>query len=354
MAETIRLRSLVSEIANGREIHMLRPGTFTDMGGRSFTFTAEGLRAAAARPLGRGLPITENHDFGRAVGRIVKLRADEAGNVYGTPRWNKNGQALLADEVYDAFSSEISVADDAYQFIGGSLTNYPAVDGLEPVALAAPHEVAIDAPGGAQRATQETSMADNEVVDTTEPAAPPAAPTIDPAMLAREMAALNLSGDMAQRITDMVRSSVMAQFEQVRAQAEQQARAEIARFRREQDIVRLAQDMTTPTLERQHALPLESERLAKFLNGLGDAQRQEAQALLRHILDNGLVAFDEIGGAGEGRDENAAEAVLERVEQIKASKIASGMSASLALSAAIQTVGKDAYNRARAAQKGGR
>lgn len=355
MTERVRL-SIISEIGNGRPIHMLRPGTFTGMSGVPVTFSAEEIAGIVANfKAGRRPkpPITESHDFGRAVGRIVDLWSDDAANLYGNPKWNTAGRQLLADEVYDGFSVEVEGGPDGWTLIGGSLTNYPAVDGLAPVSLSAPVVDTKPAGGPAVDTQQEdTLMAEETPVEVVEtPTAPPAVPQIDAAELARALSTANLSQDVAGRITDMVRQSVMQQFEAVRQQAETQARAEIARFQREQQIVALAQHMTTPTLQRQHALPFEAGKLASFLTGLSEAQRTEALALFEQVLTAGLVSFEEIGTGREGQDADSADAVLARYETIKAQKVAAGMDVPSAHLSAVNTVGKDAYNRAK---KGGK
>jgi hypothetical protein len=51
---------------------MLRTGTFTDSSGRSFTFTPEHIKSIVANYAQRpNPPITERHDYGRAVGRAL-------------------------------------------------------------------------------------------------------------------------------------------------------------------------------------------------------------------------------------------------------------------------------------------
>jgi phage I-like protein len=358
MADTIRLPGVISEIAlsqgdEPRPIHMLRPGTFTDMLGREVVFNADDLAQIAARFSGkRTLPITERHDFGRSVGRLTKLWADAEGNLFGLPRWNKAGRELLSDEAYDGFSSELGRDDDGFYAIGGSLTNYPAVDGLSPVSLSAPGVAIEPALAAAVLPTEETIPMTIEQ-ETVQDEPTPAATGVDIAALAAQITGVGLTQEMTTQLAALVRESVRAEAVNIRAQAEAEARAEIANFQREQRITALAQHMTTPTLQRQHALPIEGPRLAKFLNSLGEAQRAEAQAILEQVLSAGLISFEEIGN-GQGDDGIDHERTLEKVEQIKAVKVASGMTASAALSAAISAVGKDAYNAARQAQKGGR
>lgn len=347
---TTRLH-LISEIAlsedgTARPLHILRTGSFTDSAGQDVTFSLADMAGIAARFGSRKLPITERHDWGRAVGRMTRVWSD-GDSLYAQPTWNKYGRDLLAEQVYDGFSVEVDRQDDGWILIGGSLTNYPAVGGLTPVSLSAPVVDRLAAPGGAD--TQEIPMADETVVE-----APPApSPPVDAAALAQQIAAFNLPKEMAGQIAGMVRESVMAQFATVQAQAEAQTRAEIARFQREQQICTLSQHMTTPTMQRQHALPFEASRLSAFLNGLSETQRTEAIALFDHVLTAGLISFEEIGNAREGEDRDAPDAVFAEVERVKTAKIDGGMTTSAALSAAIAVVGKERYNAARTAQKKG-
>lgn len=163
-----RLRlAVLSEVAldasgNARPVHLIRTGTFTDMNGREATFTADHLRSIVAnygqRP---NPPITERHDWGRAVGRMDKVYTDSDGeNLYGVPRWNSVGKQLLRDEVYDGYSCELDPdGTGGWIKIGGSLTNYPAVNGLEPVRLSAPVALAMPAYEAAIAACQACAQA---------------------------------------------------------------------------------------------------------------------------------------------------------------------------------------------------
>lgn len=161
MSDRIRL-SIISQLIEGRPIHMLRPGTFTGQSGMATTFTPEDITGiVAAFQAGRRPkpPITEGHDFGRAVGRVHEVWSDQAGNLYGRPRWNTSGKQLLTDEVYDGFSIELDRADTGWVMIGGSLTNYPAVSGLLPVTLEAPEPESAAVFDSADEAAQRVAQA---------------------------------------------------------------------------------------------------------------------------------------------------------------------------------------------------
>lgn len=134
--------------------------------------------------------------------------------------------------------------------------------------------------------TTEVAQADT----VAPPIMPPIVPPIDSAA-----AQAQVSAYVAQ---------LRAQYEEERkhllAEAQAQFQREIAEMRAQQAITAYAQDVTTPTLQRQHALPFEASRLVTFLTGLNATQRTEAQSLFSHILDAGLVSFEELGSSAEG------------------------------------------------------
>ncbi len=360
--------AFVSEIAfsaegQPRPIHIFRAGTFTSMDGRVFTYTADHIRSMVenfAAGKRKRPPITEKHDWGRAVGRIAKVWADaEYQNLYAQPVWNKSGRELLSEEVYDGFSSEIEHVDDSRIIIGGSLTNYPAVEGLEPVMLSAPplddnptvslltepvagltpvEETQWDIPAastplqdvlaakaqvstltaplaaGGQRASntniKETPRMDEETMQP-EVATPPLPPINDAAMQAQ-------IGAYVQQMEARYQMQQEAAFQ--RAQAEFERR--IADMEARRQIETYSQDATRATLQRQHALPIEADTLTGFLSSLNPAQRTQAQTLFSRILDAGLVSFEEIGSQAEGAAEQSAG---EKYEQAVQAKVSTGM-----------------------------
>lgn len=153
-------------------------------------------------------------------------------------------------------------------------------------------------------------------------------------------------------------SQLQKQYEAAQQSAMERAQMEferkLAEMQARQQIESYAQHVTTPTLSRQHALPGEAGLYSAFLMSLNGDQRKAATGIFDTILASGLVSFEEIGSGQAGDSRSDHEAVLDRAEKIKAEKVQSGMSASAALTAAINAVGKDAYNAARAATKGGK
>lgn len=347
--QPIRL-AILSEVALAapdappRPIHALRAGTFTDMRGREVTFSAEDmaqiaerLNAAAAR---RKPPINEGHNFGRAVGRITGASAT-GDALYLTPRWNSDGRRLLSEEVYDGFSIELQAhAEGGWYAVGGALTNYPAVDGLQPVTLSAPPlpptmpaladdemyappdadvplapPAPVDTPDPAL--TQETPPMSDEQPTVPAVPEPPAPPLMSDPAIQAQFAAYN----------QQMQAHFRAQFEEMQRTAQAEAQRQFQQWqaeqKREASILAFAQHVTTPTIERQHALPFKADQVADALRGLNDAQREKVEALLSGVVESGLVAFDRVGsGGGEGEQRDA----KEQYEAAILAKVAGGMS----------------------------
>lgn len=305
--------NLISEVAYSadspsRPIHMFKPGTFTDMTGRESSFSDADVRAIVAHfeaTKRRKPPITERHDWGRAIGRIQNVWADPAGNLYGTPKWNAEGRRLLADEVYDGFSCELEKNGGGWALIGGSLTNYPAVSGLEPVTLEAPSFTeaptmpaivlaAPPAPVPARPDTpsqppKETPIMAEQLEQAVLPEVEPPPPISDPTMQAR---------------LDAYVAQINARYEQQQQQALAQASAEFERRMREMEqrssIEAFARQRTVTTADQPYAIPATADQLTQLLLETPAAVRGKWQALLSQMTTSGLLSFDEIGSAGDG------------------------------------------------------
>jgi hypothetical protein len=367
----IRL-NVISEVAfeqgEARPIHMFRPGTFTDMNGREASFSDADVQHIVAKfnaNKRRKPPITEQHDFGRAIGRVVDVWADTDGNLFGMPKWNADGRKLLENEIYDGFSCELDRATGGWALIGGSLTNYPAVDGLEPVTLAAPpipvslpnqseDTRAADIPPLAPPASRparvdiQTTIKENtrmpeEIQDGAEaPALPPITPptfnAADPAVTAQ---------------VNAVVAQMTAQFEQQRQivleQAQAQFQRQMAEMQAQQTVRTWAQHASTPTINRQHAVPQSADELYGLAMEMSAAPRQKFMAMIDRLNETGLASFEEIGSSNEGeaRDDKA----------LFDDKVSAKVSMGMGRAAAIQAVAKefpDLYTAQTVAKKGGR
>lgn len=373
--ETGRLRlNLMSEVQSGKPIHMLRPGTFTGMSGRPITFSEGDIAGIVERfKAGKRIkpPITENHNYGRAVGRIINLWTDATSNLYGQPRWNDTGTQLLSEEVYDGFSVELDPDETGWTLIGGSLTNYPAVNGLAPVTLSTPTEAAqeqidltvaspdldlattgevtprlslplpplapvAERPHTTPRITKEKSMSDPTVRAPSVEAGALPEPVINDAAMQAQMNAY-----VAQ-----LEARYASQQEQAFQRAQLEFDRRISEMEQRRQIESYAQHITTPTMSRQHALPGQAETYVAFLASLSGDSRKAAMSLFDGILTSGLVSFEEIGASGE------AQAVDARAEfqALVDAKVANGM----ARTAAIQAVSKARPELYAAQMKGGK
>jgi hypothetical protein len=107
-----------------------------------------------------------------------------------------------------------------------------------------------------------------------------------------------------------------------------------AEQKQRQDVSTYVQHVTTATLNRPYALPVEASTLEGFLLGLNAEQRTGAQTLFNRILDAGLVSFEEIGSAAEGGEGPSAK---ERFDAAVLAKVGAG----LTRLQAIEAVGKE-------------
>ena len=69
----------------------------------------------------------------------------------------------------------------------------------------------------------------------------------------------------------------------------------IAEMRHEGQIIELAQDLTTPSEQSPHTLPVTGEAMQTFLKSLTQPQLDQARAIFGAIQRDGLVEFEAIG-----------------------------------------------------------
>jgi ClpP class serine protease len=155
-----------------------------------------------------------------------------------------------------------------------------------------------------------------------DPPAPPAPPDFA-AMFAAAMQGGQFTEQMTARFTAMFTEQMQTQIAYAQQQAEAATARKIAEFQAQQAIQQYAQHATTPTLQRQHALPIEAQALSTFLSSLNATQRKDAQGLFDRILDAGLVSFEEIGSQAEGAEEQSAKEQFDAAVQ---AKVSGGMS----------------------------
>lgn len=353
--------SLVSEIDSAADlayagmesapIDVIRVGTFTDMNKRVVEVTQADLdefvsnhKSAAA---GQEIPLDVDHRRQEAAGWIVRFFRD--GDVLkAVPSWNSHGVQLVGDRMYRYISATINLAKKT--IISVSLTNFPAVKQLAPIALS---EFPVD---GTEPATdkdtdvvlmftdeKELDMTLSKKKDPTKPAAAakdagvatedselsedqddsdgspaaaatpvtpaaasaaatpatPATPTID---LSAEVARIRT--EMQQQMRDAL-VSFQAELTNTVALSEQQRvaiiRDTMANIREEQELANFAEEVTATG---NHALPIRGETLRTQLSAIPSPHRATVMEILRTIHQSGTVDFSE-SGTSQGREDRA-------------------------------------------------
>jgi capsid assembly protease len=164
---------------------------------------------------------------------------------------------------------------------------------------------------------EHTAMSDQDIpagaVDPTAlpPITPPTFSASDPAVTAQ---------------VNAVVAQMTAQFEQQRQivleQAQAQFQRQLAEMQAQQAIQTYAQHITTPTMQRPHALPFTGAEIITVLSSLNASQRTAVQGLLDRVLDSGLVSFEEIGSSGDSDARNE----REQYQALVSEKVKGGMS----------------------------
>jgi ClpP class serine protease len=238
-------------------------------------------------------------------------------------------QAGLVDSLGSFEGTLAEIAGKGNTQVGAGRSRTPTVS--TPPLIQAP--ALTKAAGGLSvRDTQPNNTKENIRMDeeTTQQVEAPPLPPLQPPQLATNDPAV-------QAQVNAVVAQMTAQFEAQRQivleQAQAQFQRQLAEMQARQQIETYAQHVTTPTLQRQHALPLEASAVATFLSGLSADQRTSARGLFDRILDAGLVSFEELGTSAESVEQSAGE----RFEGAVNAKVSAGMSRL----SAIQAVGKE-------------
>lgn len=362
--------NVISEVAleagQPRPIHMFRPGTFTDMNGNTTSFTLDDVATIVSRfSKRRKLPITERHDFGKAVGRIQDVWADTEGNLFGLPKWNTEGRALLENEIYDGFSCELDRDGVGWALIGGSLTNYPAVGDLEPVVLSAPPMRPIEPVSPPSDSNMPVALQEEtQVVLATAPPAPVPArthttpepqqgviPMSEPTTveLAAPVPPPIITDPSVQAQVDAFLAQHAAQMEQQKRQLEAQVKADFERKMLEAEqrnaIHAFARSATITTADQPYALSTSPAELAQLLLETPSIVRGKWMTLIgRVVRGDGVLSFDEIGSSNDGGEH------ADRWSILVNAKVAAGLSRV----EAIRAVGREYPDLYAAQQKGGR
>lgn len=305
-------------------IDVIRVGTFTDMNRKTVTITQADLDAFvsnhAANTAGQDVPVDVDHRRQEAAGWILRLFRD--GDVLrAVPRWNTHGARLVGDQMYRYISATINLAQKT--IISVSLTNFPAVKNLAPIALSEFPAPEVEDPMQANsnelcllfttertepmtmnRNTQVAAGAGDQGTVTTDqaattttaadaaatPASPATAVVVD---VAAELAAVRqamqaeLANAMTQFRTELTNAAALS--EQQRLTIIQEV---VGGMREEQAVADFAM---TVTGTGRHAIPLRSDDLRQRLLAIPQPHRGTVMEILRTVHSSGTVDFSETG-----------------------------------------------------------
>lgn len=189
------------------------------------------------------------------------------------------------------------------------------------------------APGRARKPT--TSKENRSMIEPTNDR-PPGEDLVPEGVT--EQVVIQAFAGMDEQLTARQMEMLQAQWARLQEQSTRQAEEMFARWTRDmeqrQKMTAWAQNATTPTMQRQHALSCTETELVALLAETPAPVRAKWQALIDHTLANGFVSFEEIGSSGGEAPEQTAK---ERFDAAVNAKVATGMSRY----AAMQAVGKE-------------
>lgn len=187
-------------------------------------------------------------------------------------------------------------------------------------------------------------MSDDE--QTTNEGVPPISDEMRAQIAAQALASAG------EQLTSTQFEMMQAQFAQMQEAANKKAEQMFVRWQAEQEqrqkMTVWAQNATTATMQRQHALSCTADELTNLLAETPIGPRAKWQALLDSTLANGFVSFEEIGSAGGSDSERDAKAEW---NQKLAAKMAGG---AMLKSKAIEALMKEEPDLYNAYKTGGR
>lgn len=177
------------------------------------------------------------------------------------------------------------------------------------------------------------------------------APAISDEM--RAQIAAQALASAGEQLTSTQFEMMQAQFAQMQEAANKKAEQMFVRWQAEQEqrqkMITWAQNATTATMQRQHALSCTADELTNLLAETPAGPRAKWQALLDSTLANGFVSFEEIGSAGDDDPRDA----RQQYEALVDEKVKGGMSRFDALKA-VNKANPDLYAQQMVSKKGGR
>ena len=323
----------LSGMTDGRPFDGMAPGEFIDAHLQAVKVDAADFDAvvsntAAAIEATRsesgelaGLPIdARNHDKGDAAGWIVGI--ERAGDIIRlTPRWTEIGVELIGKAIQRWFSATFDPTRKV--ILGGTLTNWPATRDktgkilLRPIELSSNLSAMVAASAAETTNKSETQEEDMEF-DKLTPEQRNGLLTEARNQVMSELSSggastdevisklrTSLKGEALADVADLsaareamlggVKSALESEYKRIQAQAGAMLADLMAGIKRDSHIAELSQALAQGTEETPRALPVTRERLEKFLGGLSDPQRAEAEAIFTETVKSGLLDFSEKG-----------------------------------------------------------
>jgi len=285
----------VEEWRPTRPIEILRTGTFTAMNGKNVTISSDDLDqfvdAFHTRAAGQDIPIDIQHERREAAGWLVSVyRQDD--KLIAIPRWNDIGRSLIQSQAFKYISSTLDMVRKYLASI--SLTNYPAVKGLEPIALSGSTI--------GQIIIQEdhmTNATDAAGVVTQADAGEQPNPGVQPQSAATPAVTQPTQADLSQALRAMLdaelstfRGQMAEAIASLQTERSQAMTAMLSELREERDIAEFAQSVTSVG---NHALPMKADDVRSLLMDLPVAHRGRVRQMLAQIAETGTVDFGETG-----------------------------------------------------------
>lgn len=117
---------------------VVRKGVYVDSNGRTVTVDDAMLNSLLANfeagTAGQEVPFDIDHRREEAAGWVAYLYRD-ADLLYAVPRWNELGRSHVGEAIYRYLSATIVPSEAGPYLYSISLTNFPAVKGLQPLML---------------------------------------------------------------------------------------------------------------------------------------------------------------------------------------------------------------------------
>jgi hypothetical protein len=313
---------MFAEFKVGEPVEFLRVGTFVDMWGEEVEIDTVLMDALIANfengKAGQDVPIDVDHGYSKAAGWVQEIWRD--GEVLmARIDWSTLGEELVGGKVYKYLSASIDLEKQVLKAI--SLVNFPAVKGLQPVALSEGVYALGARDGLLERiVTAIKGVFKEEVEDGSEELGEgrrPADGSDDPADVGQstpdqasdapdgdgddnELEEDDMSDVDVEELREQIREELLTEMqeeEQTRAELREQVEADVraelqAELAERQELAEFAQAITGG----EAGLAVEPEQIVDLMAPMDE----DAREAFRAVLEAKVVEFGERGSAREG------------------------------------------------------